>query len=443
MFSSSRLSSENISKNVVNSSSISEDIIKQIASIKERYPEWNNLTPGERLMIIGKHIILPKPITNNNSIIANNNLIITNNILISTNNVSINRNNKSIDTNITNAKEKIQKKLNNIEIGNITEFDLINILRDFDNIVDVWKDTSNSKFDVYYVLKDENVIRGLQVKSISKRKNKQSYLLYNMHKYKNGMLIVGLSKEYQLGLAYINSDKYNNIRTVAVSFAKNPKSEFSKILLRWDNFLIHLKNILSEGQIITTELFKDSMSNTSYLEYLSIERFKVFCEKYGWNMKRNLNNSSETDLFVDGFRVQMKYRSNPRDPANGKYGYTIHLKRTIDVGKYVSYKKGDNDFYVIEIGSHHGDFLIVPEKILIDKGYISINEKPRGEKFDTFPYGYLAYRLANVRPGWEHMVKGNWTMNPLFWFSTEKGRIEETHKLEHITLQNIKNLVDI
>ena len=105
-----------------------------------------------------------------------------------------------------------------------------------------------------------------------------------------------------------------NIKIAVVSLGV-----FSKILMRWDNFLIHLKTILSKGQIITAELFKNSMPYESYLEYLSIERFKVFCKKYGWNIERNLDNSFATDLFVDEFKVQMKYHSN------------------LSIGKFLSY----------------------------------------------------------------------------------------------------------
>ena len=222
----------------------------------------------------------------------------------------------------------------------------------------------NSKFDIYYILNNESVTRELQVKFMSKDNNrKNGFIISDVTGYMDGMLMVCLNKSY------------NRNKTVSVSTAKNPKSEFSKILLQWDNFSIHLKNILYHGMIVTDELFKSSMTTKSYTEYESIERFRLLCEKYHWNFNRNTDTASVTDLYIDGFKVQMKYTNRfiittgCNKVSLHKTGYKNNIKSR------VSYDKGDNDYYIIELGSHLGEFLILSEKLLLDKGFISVNKQ--------------------------------------------------------------------
>lgn len=62
-----------------------------------------------------------------------------------------------------NIIDKRGKKNNNV--GHDTEQTVMDILKTFNNVKKVWKDTSNSKFDLYYVLEDGET-RGLQVKSL-------------------------------------------------------------------------------------------------------------------------------------------------------------------------------------------------------------------------------------------------------------------------------------
>ena len=193
--------------------------------------------------------------------------------------------------------------------------------------------------------------------------------------YLNGMLMVCLNKSYGVGLTYLNEEKYNRNKTVCVSTTKNPKSEFSKILLSWCAFVIHLETVISQGTIITPEVFKNSMTATSYLEYESIQRFKLLCNKYGWCFERNTNTASVTDVFVDGFKIQMKY-TNQFVVTTGrnrvslpKTGYKNNKK------SLVSYSKNDNDYYIIELGSHLGEFLILSEQLLIEKGFISVDNQ--------------------------------------------------------------------
>jgi hypothetical protein len=196
--------------------------------------------------------------------------------------------------------------------------------------------------------------------------------------------------------------------------------------------------------IITDEVFKNSMSKNHFLEYESIERFSSFCKKYGFDLIRNQDNSSATDCFINGFKIQMKYSSKPYDKRQTMSSYAVNLKRTADYNKYRSYKKGENDFYVIEIGSYHEDFLILPEQTLIDKDIISTkdlltsdeinNENKKTDKYKlyVFPYNHVEKKLLiskENQTGCESKITGNWTTDKQYWFSTENGPL--SYLIEH------------
>ena len=68
-------------------------------------------------------------------------------------------------------------------IGYTTEKSVMELLNSFEIISKVWKDLNNSKFDIYYTLKNENIIRGLQVKTIGKIKSRNGYQMNHLDRY--------------------------------------------------------------------------------------------------------------------------------------------------------------------------------------------------------------------------------------------------------------------
>ena len=163
---------------------------------------------------------------------------------------------------------------------------------------------------------------------------------------------------------------------------------------------------------------------SSFMEYESIQRFALFCQKYNLNIKFNDNNSSGTDLFINGCKIQMKYSLKPPNNGGSTYGYRISL---VHGKKKVPYKKGENDYYVIELGSYHGEFLWLCEELLIEKGWIATDTQKGKTSLSVFPYDYVEKRLSTM-PNTNRkelsdrkLVHGNWTSNKEYWFSTEKG----------------------
>jgi len=93
-------------------------------------------------------------------------------------------------------KKKFHKKQGskNLETGYTNEKFINNIISSFDNIdnFETIGGTGN-KYDVKYKLIDEDVIRFLQVKTISKDEVRNSYRMITMNKYENDTLIVGVN----------------------------------------------------------------------------------------------------------------------------------------------------------------------------------------------------------------------------------------------------------
>jgi hypothetical protein len=311
-------------------------------------------------------------------------------------------------------------------IGNEAEVDVMNILRSFPEIDSCWKDGFNSKFDIYYILKGEHVLRGLQVKSITKdNSNKDIYRMNHCDKYKNGTLMVGINKNIERGCAYLATDQ-NRIATIAFDLSMKHSYEHRALFLTWDNFLATLKDMLSLATIITQEIFENSMYKDALKEYLSTVRFFQFCEKYGLKYEKVSDTSSRTDVIVEGLKVQLKFASLPQT-NNAKTQRVNNRTYSYKVLADKIYHQGDNNVYVIELGTHSGDFLILSEGLMIRKKMIKTDDQRGRTNLDVYPYNYIERKkgelLLRKTTGHIPKVTGNWTCTKELWFSTEKGQL--------------------
>lgn len=101
-------------------------------------------------------------------------------------------------------------------MGHEAETIIMNLLLSFKNVTKIEKDRSGSKFDIYYTLKNESVKRGLQVKSLTPFPDKPNqYVMYDLDRYPEGMVIVAINEIDNVGMAYIHSEKYK-FRTARV-----------------------------------------------------------------------------------------------------------------------------------------------------------------------------------------------------------------------------------
>jgi hypothetical protein len=301
-------------------------------------------------------------------------------------------------------------------IGKATEKDALELLKSFASVKSAWTDNHNSKFDLYFNLHGDEIVRGLQVKTLGRVKNKNNaFDMTGLNKYEPGMLIVALNREAQIGLFYFYSETYNTT-SARIHVTPNPRGIFSKLIMNWNDFKVNFEKSLPSAIQITKEIFNESMTLHNRLEHESINRFIIYLERFGVQYKRMIDDSSATDIIVNGFKVQMKYSSKPHNPDKSQHEHPIHLGRSR--GR-VPYKKGDNDFYVIEVASKHGEFIILPEQLLIDKGFI-ITENCEGRcDLSVYPYDHVEkLRAVTHDPRAKALIKGNWTCDKSLWWTS-------------------------
>jgi hypothetical protein len=315
-------------------------------------------------------------------------------------------------------------------IGNVAEIDVVELIQTIPFVTKAWRDLNNNKTsDIYYILQDETVTRSLQVKAIgidSSRPSSPSYKMYHLDKYENGTLIIGSNKKEQLGVAYIKEDKYHR-STATMSLGISRGGRFSGLLLDWDDFKERLEHLLPFGMIINEEDLAESVAPTMLLSIQSIARFIVFCNKFGYSYEEVSDTSSRTDLIFEGMKAQFKFASQLPNTGSGHYSYHVTLGKSGIKSKLIKrkipYCKGDNDIYIIELSTHLGDFLFLPESLLISKDFIKTNTNPGKTSLNVFPYDYI--EIANIdRPESSHLNRGNWTCDKSLWLSTTKGEIK-------------------
>ena len=203
------------------------------------------------------------------------------------------------------------------EIGNVSEICVLNLLLSFNTVQWAVRDFNGSKYDIFFRLKSDCLMRGLQVKTLGViRKN--SFKISHVDKYTDGTLIVCVRPQ-QYGIVCVMSDLYRKITAGAT--VGGTRGAYSKILQPWDDFVIKLKNMLLSAQIIYD--IRSVMTENQFKSYESTQRFISFCEIHNFEYKV-VNNV--TDIIVNGEKIQLKYSSKPEN-HNEIYSYKIGLKR--------------------------------------------------------------------------------------------------------------------
>ncbi len=289
-----------------------------------------------------------------------------------------------------------------VEIGNFSEICVLDLLLSFDTVQWAERDLNNSKYDIFFRIKSDCLMRGLQVKTLGVV-GKNQFQIKHLDKYSDGTLIVCVCPE-QYGIVCVMSDLYR--RVAAMATIGGTRGAYSKILQPWNDFVIKLKNMLASAQIIYD--IRSTMTESQVKSYESTQRFISFCKIHDLDYKV-VNNV--TDIIVNDKKIQLKYSS---EPVNHRYSYQIHLGRINNK----PYKEGDNDYYIIELGGFHGEFLILPEQQLINRGYISKNENTGKTTLLVFHETYVECgKLFNTKP---HLVRGNWMCNSNLWYDDNR-----------------------
>ena len=220
---------------------------------------------------------------------------------------------------------------------------------------------TGNKFDAFIKFDDEQHYRGLQIKTLVKSLGDDNYVIKTARKgYDQNALIMAISqKKDRYALVFY---KEMNGKNISISRTYNSDKLIDDVNIFKTQLLINLRN-----STIVTDI-NDFLSDSQRQETESIERFKLKCQEYGLEFKRNTTNSNEIDGSIGDYNIQFK---SSKSIKNNTYHFSL-FRRTNS--KCRPYNIEDNvHFFVFEIidTKYQNNFYIIPQKALIDGNYIT------------------------------------------------------------------------
>jgi hypothetical protein len=208
---------------------------------------------------------------------------------------------------------------------------------------------------------DKDLWIGIQVKTTCNKTDKdQYYFRLNGTNYNNCLIICICLQDKKMWL--IPYEDVNGQKTIGIA----KTSKYNKYEVTIDNINDKLFNYYS---IMNTFSFDILNTPTSYCqkqeqEYRKLRETKIhFIEFIYPNMEGTVY-----DFKIGNFKIQEKggfiCKNNPNS-----FGFI--LEKSSGKHKRTSYEKGDNDFYWLNC--KNGKFYVIPESILIEKGFVSDN----------------------------------------------------------------------
>lgn len=327
-----------------------------------------------------------------------------------------------IKINFCVTKMEVEPKKNAIVVGYETETEVIKILQGFDSVTSVRRDRHKSTIDLYYTLKGEKFTRCLQVKTIFHsidRPTEYQFHISSQKGYNEGMLIIALKWESEPKFGFIHHyERKDGYGVKSISMKQSSTKTYKAV--PWEQFLSELEKALSTGLDATRgELLKKSMPISDWLSFQSQERFQEFSLGHGLNIEWNDDPSSKTDLCLNGFKATMKFCSNLSSGHNF-YSFRLKNSRTHEA----KYKKGDNDFYIFEVGGRLGDFVFIPEYLLLDE-----NNKIK-MNVQIYTPEYIEKKKDKRK------FPGFWTGNKKYWISSENGCLGSNYDVD-VHIENL------
>ena len=256
--------------------------------------------------------------------------------------------------------------------GDETEQFVADIMRKFKDIEDVQViGNTGSIFDIVYKYVNDDY-RALQVKTLSYDHygNDMWKTTFNPEQYPPDTLIV-LVNEERTRFGLISYGKIN-VKTLSLGFknmnrGKYRRNKYTDIVKFSDSFNRRSKcSTLFDVDKSFSELIKK--------EYDSIQRLNDKCNEHKISFNRNSTNGNVIDCFINNKTAQCKYSSSVKFNLYKSNG-------SIDgVHQIQSYNESDPlDYFIFEINGYHGQFCIVPKKIMVERGYLS-TKKINGKK---------------------------------------------------------------
>lgn len=300
----------------------------------------------------------------------------------------ITRNNKNAKENMSKDKLQCLK----LELSCINYF--ISLV---DKSFDIVKAFDGCKADMIMKPKSvaENEWIGIQVKSTGLSKMGYGFHLNNDYE----QCIILLISETDKRMWAI---PYNDVKgQIKIAIGKN-KSKYSNYEVTTDTVCDLFTRLYKETQKTETDILNTptNIYQVREQEFRNYREEKIPFLKFVDNGMEGL----VYDFMIDELKVQEKVAGELTDRAN-TFMFCLGKNNGLKKGKQnlVLYDIGDNDIYWLNCGDKKY-FYVVPEKILVDKGYISNKESEKKTK-----------RFIKIKPSSNKNSKSShWLSNYLF-----------------------------
>jgi hypothetical protein len=231
------------------------------------------------------------------------------------------------------------------------------------------KFVSNKSFDGCksdIILKSKDIDKdlwiGIQVKTTCNKTDKgQYYFRLNGINYDNCLLLCICLEDKKMWL--IPYEDVNGQKTIGIA----KTSKYNKYEVTIDNINEQLLDYYSIMNTFSFDILNTPTSNSQKQEqeYRKLREQKLpFIEFIYPNMEGTVY-----DFKIGNFKIQEKVGSFSK--INNPHMFTFILEKNSGKHNRTSYEKGDNDFYWLNC--KNGKFYIIPESILIEKGFVGDN----------------------------------------------------------------------
>lgn len=280
--------------------------------------------------------------------------------------------------NLVNLKNRSTKEKKIIYANNEREYQGLKLLTNIlENKCILKRTNEGCKVDLLFKPLDinEDLWLQIQIKTTEKRQKNHACSFIKCNGY-DKMLIICICLEEKNFWLFNGTNRKNKI-----SIGKTQRSKFFQYLTNQDKILEKLQNYYYYDSYEKINLNKGLIPVTikSQKEHYFRNMRKKFCPYL--EIKYPNIEASVYDCIILGKKVQDKtaYKSN-------RNGFKVGLVKRKNGKKSLPYEEGDNDFYWFNLQNEYENyFYIIPEKKLIENGYITTKNQIGKQGITLFP----------------------------------------------------------
>lgn len=229
---------------------------------------------------------------------------------------------------------------------------------------------SNHIFDIIVRIKKDNSLRGLQIKTLTRMKDNLWYATVDSCQYPDDTLIIFANFEQTRFGLFFWKDVSKYKKSFYLDFSENDTRHKNIKFTNINLFKERLYDLIQISHVVNN-IQDGILSNHYKKEYSSIRNIKRLCEKNNIKFEYNYTNGNHIDIYLNGHPCQCKSTNNIHYKL-----YQCGLHKKINSIR-VPYDECDGiDYFIFQILSlddnpiYNDDILIIPNQVLIEKGYI-------------------------------------------------------------------------